>query len=324
MKTHLNYSVLLIATVLIVGCGGDDQSGQVARPDAVTPPDASTAEPTVASETTPETDTPDATTTEPTTTEEPSAGTDTTGTEFARFTGRITVDGDFPVLAPLVQAGDPAIKDEICTESAVPNESVIVSEDGGLRDVFVYAKAVPDGIEVPAPPEEPEQLDQEKCRFIPQALVFRVGQPLQMINSDPVAHNVRTASFFRDPLNQIISPNDQVGIMAEYERAERVPVQTKCDIHTWMLAWHLPVEHPWAVVSSEDGTFVIDNLPAGEWEFIIWHGKVGYVNRSVEFSAAAGEVVEMDFFPSQSRTCSSYQPTIHYLLSFPCAEPITT
>lgn len=218
----------------------------------------------------------------------------TTGTDKASFTGRVTVAGSAPTLSPLVVKGNPNIKDAVCVAQDVPDDSVIVGEGGGLANVFVYAKKVPSGVEVPPAPTEPAVMDQHGCRFVPQAMVFRVGQPLLMKNSDPVAHNVR-ASGFTQQINQIISPNDTVGIPVTYKRTERVPVQTKCDIHAWMSAYHFPLDHPWAAVTGPDGTFEIKDLPAGEWEFVVWHGRVGNVEKSVKVKAVAGQVVNMDF-----------------------------
>lgn len=218
----------------------------------------------------------------------------TTGTDKALFTGRVTVAGTPPTLSPLVNQGNPNVKDAVCVAQDVPDESVIVGEGGGLANVFVYAKKVPAGIEVPPAPAEPAVMDQQNCRFIPQAMVFRVGQPLLMKNSDPVSHNVRTAGFTQQ-INQIISPNDTKGIPVTYARPERVPVQTKCDIHAWMSAYHFPLDHPWAAVTGPDGTFDIKDLPAGDWEFVVWHGRAGNIEKSVKFKAAAGQVVRMDF-----------------------------
>lgn len=223
-----------------------------------------------------------------------SSAAETTGTEFAAFRGRVTVAGSPPSLAPLVAKDDPKVKDAVCVKQPVPDESVIVGDGGGLADVFVYAKKIPSGIDVPPPPSEPVEIDQVNCRFVPQAMVFRVGQPLLMKNSDPVSHNVRTAGFTQS-INQIISPNDQQGIPVKYERAERVPVQTKCDIHAWMLAYHFPLDHPYAAVTGPDGTFEIKDLPAGDWEFVVWHGKSGNIEKSFKFKAAAGQVVSQDF-----------------------------
>jgi hypothetical protein len=68
--------------------------------------------------------------------------------------------------------------------------------------VFVFAKKLPAGVKAPPPPTEPVVIDQQGCKFVPQAMVFRVGQPLLMKNSDPVSHNVRTKGL-TTPINQI-------------------------------------------------------------------------------------------------------------------------
>jgi hypothetical protein len=176
---------------------------------------------------------------------------------------------------------------------AIPDDSVH-SESGGLGDVFVYAKRLPDGVKAPPVPTEPAVMDQMGCRFIPQAFVFRVDQTLQLKNSDAVPHNVRTAGRSMQ-INQIIKPNDAMGIPVKYGRAEALPVQTKCDIHAWMLSYHLPLAHPYAAVTATNGTFEIRELPPGDWEFTVWHGKAGYVARDVAVQAAAGQVIEKEF-----------------------------
>jgi hypothetical protein len=229
------------------------------------------------------------------TTSTPAATTsgETTGTEFAALRGRVTVTGSVSALPPLKSAGDPGVKDAICVKNSIPDESVIVSADGGLADVFVYAKKLPAGVKPPPPPTEPAVLDQQGCRFVPQAMVFRAGQPLLMKNTDPVAHNVRTAALAM-PINQIITPSNTTGIPVTYKGPERMPVQTRCDIHAWMLGWHFPLDHPYAAVTGPDGSFEIKDLPAGDWEFVIWHGRAGYVERSYKFKAAAGQVVSHD------------------------------
>lgn len=224
----------------------------------------------------------------------------TTGSEFAAFTGRVSVTGTVPALRPLVAQGDPNVKDAVCVEQAIPDESVIVGPEGGLANVFVFARRLPAGVKPPPPPSEPVELDQRHCRFVPQAMVFRVGQPLLMKNSDPVAHNVRTSGFSMS-INQIVSPNDQKGIAVKYTRPERMPVQTKCDIHAWMLAWHFPLDHPYAAVTGPDGRFTIPDLPAGDWEFVVWHGRAANIEKSYKFTAAAGQVITRDFSVTADR-----------------------
>jgi len=223
-----------------------------------------------------------------------SPATGSTGTEFAAFKGRVRVDGSVPSLPLLKAAGDPMVQDKICVVKAIPDESVIVSPSGGLANVFVFAKKLAAGVKAPPAPTEPAVLDQQGCRFVPQAMVLRAGQPLLMKNSDPVAHNVRTSAIAMS-INQILTPNNTTGLAVTYKRPEKMPVQTKCDIHAWMLAYHFPLDHPYAAVTDADGKFEIPNLPAGDWEFVVWHGKAGNIERSFKFKATAGQVLTQDF-----------------------------
>jgi hypothetical protein len=310
--------VALLFALTVAGCGGDPH--EVAATQVILPGEQSFTIPEVPEETAPAT-TPEASGSASETAGESTSNTPstaasntpestpptgapaesstaapaaTTGSDKALFTGRVTVAGTPPTLSPVMNKGNPNVKDTICVAQDTPDESVIVGDGGGLANVFVFAKKVPAGVEVPPPTTEPAVMDQVNCRFVPQAMVFRVGQPLLMKNSDPVAHNVR-ANGLTQTINQIIAPSDQTGIPLTYARPERVPVQTKCDIHAWMSAYHLPLDHPWAAVTGPDGTFEIKDLPPGEWEFVVWHGRVGNVEKSVKLKAAAGQIVSQDF-----------------------------
>ena len=196
---------------------------------------------------------------------------------YGTLRGRIVVEGGVPELSPVLAKGAPT-KDAICSENAVPNESV-QGTNGGLANVFIFLKRAPN-VEVPPPPSEPVVLDQKGCKFVPHAFLVRVGQPIKIINSDPVAHNVRITAVSLSA-NNILQGNDTNGIEVTYERAERLPVRSQCDIHAWMEGWHLAVDHPWCALTAEDGTFEIPDVPAGEMEFVVWHERLGYIERSL-------------------------------------------
>ena len=57
------------------------------------------------------------------------------------------------------------------------------------RNVFVYVK---DGLGnyVFDTPTEPAEIDQKDCRYHPHVFGMRVGQPLEIVNSDPTLHNI--------------------------------------------------------------------------------------------------------------------------------------
>lgn len=207
-----------------------------------------------------------------------------------KFFGRVTVGGKAPALPPLLAKGA-ATKDQICSDEAVPNETVVVSEDGGLANVFVYMKKAPRS-GVPEPDGESPLIDQVGCVFIPHAAIVRVGQSVTLKNSDPVAHNVNVKAF-QEAYNNVVPANGAIDHTFRF--AERLPSSTVCDFHTFMNAWILPIDHPWAALTDENGNFEITDLPEGTWDFIVWHEKVGYVERSVEVKATANVAIEMNF-----------------------------
>jgi plastocyanin len=188
---------------------------------------------------------------------------------FGALAGRVVLDGPRPDLPALLPAG--ALRDpEVCVREKIPNERLLVGDGGGIKNVFVYLSRKPSGAATASTPEA-ITFDQKNCTFIPHALVCRTGQELKFINSDPIAHNINTKTVLSAPFNQILKVSDQTGVPFTYSRAEREPVRVVCDIHAWMLAWHLPLDHPYAAVTDENGAFSIADLPPGNHKFIVWH-----------------------------------------------------
>lgn len=205
-------------------------------------------------------------------------------TEFGLVRGRITVNGELPKLPALLAQGQ-ATKDAVCSEKPVPNESV-VGTDGGLGNVFVYLRRVPN-VDVPPPSQELLTVDQQGCLFVPHAQVFQVGQPVLLKNSDPVAHNVKLNAQ-ANSYAATVPPLNAGDVNYQFQFAEQKPFFASCDFHGWMAAYMLPVDHPWATVSNLDGTFEIQNVPAGPVEFVIWHEKLDYIERAYKVEVPAG------------------------------------
>jgi hypothetical protein len=123
--------------------------------------------------------------------------------------------------------------------------------------------------------------DQKNCVFLPHALVVRAGQPVKILNDDGALHNTHTYPKRNTPFNQGVQPNDRTGVDLVYTRPETQPLMVGCDVHPWMKAYHLPIDHPYAAVSGPDGKFEIKDLPAGKHEFKVWHEKGGELQRAL-------------------------------------------
>lgn len=226
-----------------------------------------------------------------------SSGSGTTSTVsggVGLFKGKVVLTGTLPSLPlNLLHAKGAAVKDAIaCSKEDVPDERLVVNtgNGNGVQNVFIYLARSPKGVKLDPLPTEPLTYDQISCRYEPHCLVVATGQPVKVLSDDEVPHNVHSYPLNSNPVNQVVSPKEREGkLQLLYGRSEKVPLAVKCDYHTWMIGYHLPVDHPFAVVSDENGEFEIPNLPAGDYEFVVWHESVGYVHRKFPVTVTSGE-----------------------------------
>lgn len=266
-KSTFTFSSLALALLPLVGCGLSEGPVQGLGGGAYTPSEVTLIVSSTAAGAT----------------EAEGAGGDSGGAApvagFGTLKGKVSIEGAVPELAMLLAKGQ-ATKDAVCAINGVADESV-VSAGGGLGNVFVYLKKAPKGVAIPPAPADKIVFDQKGCFFAPHAFVARVGQTINITNNDPVAHNVHSFSNNKG-LNSAIQGNDAKGMDLVYDKPEGLPIKTVCDFHAWMESYHLVVDHPWATVTAPDGTFEIAGVPAGKMEFVVWHERVGYVERSLK------------------------------------------
>jgi plastocyanin len=191
---------------------------------------------------------------------------------YGTVTGHVTLDGPPPTLSPLLPGGE--LRDpNACVRANIPDYRIVTGPNNALANVFVFLPRKPAGTkeEAAKPPEETIAFDQKYCTFKPHALVVRAGQTVRVLNSDPVTHNTNTKPKSNSSFNNTVKPGEDKGLPLVYARGEREPVRVVCDFHAWMLAWHLPLDHPYGAVTGEDGTFTIPDVPAGKHKFAVWH-----------------------------------------------------
>jgi plastocyanin len=203
--------------------------------------------------------------------------------QWGNLKGRFVFEGKPPELKPLDVSKEP-----FCT--LLPNkvlpEELVVSSDGGLANVVVFLRSKKgDKIAIHPDYEKPEVkdavvvIDNHGCHFEPHVAVARVGQPVEIKNSDNASHNSNITSVTgQNPaFNQIIP----TGGTAKYtfKAAENFPVTVSCNIHPWMKAYVIVRDDPYVAVSKPDGTFEIKNLPVGDYEFQIRHDS-GYITKA--------------------------------------------
>ncbi len=169
-----------------------------------------------------------------------------------------------------------------------------VGSGGGLANAVVSLVDVTSGAAV-STSLSPPVLNQRGCRFEPHVILAEVGQTVEILNSDPVTHNVHTVAFDNRTFNRTQPPSLEK-IEASFEATEKV--MAKCDIHGWMTAWIVVVDHPYHDITSEDGTFTIDNVPPGTYTLEIWHEALGSTRETVTVSG--GETTDVRVALAQS------------------------
>ena len=201
----------------------------------------------------------------------------------------VSFEGDVPKPDMITITGDP----KCVAENGAPqraSETLIVGDNKAIQNVFVYVKDGLNGFVFPIP-TQPVVLDQDKCRYSPRVLGVRVGQPLQIRNSDPLLHNVRSNAV----INQAFNKSTPVeGMTFDHAFATReVMVPFKCDVHGWMAAYVGVIEHPYFATTGADGKASIANLPPGTYTIEAWHESLG--TRTQQITIGAKETKDVSF-----------------------------
>ena len=221
------------------------------------------------------------------------------GVLSAQTGGRGTIRGHVGLVGEL--PGNPVIRmtrDPMCAKvnagKRVIQETVVAALDGSMANVFVQlAGSFPD-TPVPA---QPVTIDQRGCIYTPRVVGVRLGQVLQVRNSDSLLHNVHGLSGRGNSFN-IGQP--LAGMMNQVPlKDEETMLKLSCDVHTWMRAYIGVVKHPYFAVTGSGGTFEIANVPAGSQTILVWHEQYGQLTKTVLVKPDAAASVDFNFSPAQ-------------------------
>ena len=172
----------------------------------------------------------------------------------------------------------------------VVQETVLAALDGSLANVFVQL----DGSFPETPvPTQPVTIDQRGCIYTPRIVGVRLGQILQVRNSDNTLHNVHGLSARGNGFN-VGQP--LIGMVNQFRlKEEETMMKLACDAHTWMRAYIGVVKHPYFAVTGSGGTFEIANVPAGSQTLHAWHEQYGRLQKTVLVKPAGATTVDFSF-----------------------------
>ena len=154
---------------------------------------------------------------------------------------------------------------QFCGKNKLMDETLVVNpENKGIKNVVVYVYTGRGGSKLDDvdPAGNTHELINQDCRFEPHIVIAQTGDTLKVTNPDDVGHNANL-SFFNNKQQNLMIPAAQEKDVA-LEKSEPAPIPVDCNIHPWMKAYVVVLDHPFAAVSDENGEMTIKGLPAGE------------------------------------------------------------
>lgn len=209
------------------------------------------------------------------------------------ISGKVYFRGNAPQLRPILMDKDPVCVSE--QSGTVLPEDGRVNANGTLPNAFVYIAKGTGNLSATTP-ANPVTLTQTGCRYEPHVLGIMVGQPLQVVTSDPTTHNIHVTPKEGRSWNVTQQPGSPP-ITSKFSHAE-IMIPVRCNVHPWMEAYIGAVSNPYYAVTGDDGSFEIQGVPAGEYTLDIWTATFGTQERQA--TVRPGEKVMIDFtFASQ-------------------------
>ena len=203
--------------------------------------------------------------------------------------GHVFLSGPIPSLDSL-----PVHKNrEVCGEQ-MPNNSLIVSPNRGVKNVAVVLEGIKAGKSVPT---SLAILDNQACAFVPRVQTLTVGQTLELRNSDPILHNAHAYLPSHDTLfNLGLPPWRQV----RHTMQDTGRISIDCNVlHTWMRAYLVVTEHPYAAVTDDQGRFLLDQVPAGHYTLHLWHERLGELTQTVSVGEQQEIALTVEYRPEE-------------------------
>jgi len=185
---------------------------------------------------------------------------------WGAISGHVTLTGT-PRPARIVRP-PPDLK-KTCGEVVV-EQALRLSRGGAIADVVVYLDDGRTLSKEGGARNRPSMIvDQAMCMFMPPVVAGFAGEAVEILNSDPLLHNIR-ANRDSQVLFNFAMP---VQGMRSRRLLPSQPgiVRLRCDVHPWMHAAIRTFDHPYFAISDEGGAFQIPNVPSGRHKLVFWH-----------------------------------------------------
>jgi plastocyanin len=143
-----------------------------------------------------------------------------------------------------------------------------------------------------SPSDKPAVVDQKHMEFMPFVLPVLVGTTVTFKNSDKVAHNVFTPDGAGYNLGTFPPGESRTQIFKE------AGIYTQlCSLHPEMEGYVVALQNPYYAVTKADGTYVIKDVPDGQYQVRAIGKTIKKKDRKKDFpvTVAGATTLALDF-----------------------------
>jgi hypothetical protein len=197
-----------------------------------------------------------------------------TVTGGVRLTGTIDFDGVLPADTVIQLPADAAGCGQRITDHRVQRTGTRI---GGA---VVWLTDIRSG--KPLPAARRFELSNTDCMLMPQVQAVVAPATLNIYSDDVALHHDRIINVGTGELEGIAPFNDN-GEVVPFDRMldDTEQLEITCDLHPWARAWIVVLDHPYYAMSEKNGTFSIDDVPAGTYHVKVWHPLLGTAEQVV-------------------------------------------
>ena len=255
-------------------------------------------------------------------------------TDGGTITGKVTITEGTPIPKGfnLITFPDPVYCGRISTGTGWRIlQEFAVAADGGLKDAVVVLVDATKGKPFTF---KPPTIEAKDCRFLPFVSVVRDRSEVNVVNMDPVFHDIQAYEtshlgprvLFNTPLP--MNPHHKHNVGADnHEHLAGQPMKEvirmtkdrrifvmQCGFHAYMESWGLAVDNPYFAITQADGTFSLRDVPPGDYTLLAWHPGVGTMMEK-KVTVPAKQTVKADFVfesPKGRRSVHEIEENPHY------------
>ncbi len=201
----------------------------------------------------------------------------------------------------------------------------VVGHQGGLKDAIVLLE----GVEAGKPFEMSVPLIEARdCMFQPFMTVVRNGHAVEVMNMDPVMHDIQgyetsleagARVLFNTPL--VMNHQHRRGDLHAmhnhapgkslvgpiYLNKGRRTFYMQCGFHAYMESWAMAVNNPYYALTDAEGKFKIDQIPPGTYQLVVWHPQTGPGTTKSIVVRPDGTLVEQLSVPAPKGNRTAYR-----------------